>query len=187
MKKLNKFLFAFLMLQHFIVDDDGAGSGFDDDIEVDDIDIDDDIDDKDTSSKDKDDNNTGDKNSTIKSLQEKLSALEESVTARDNADKVASTINALKTKHDGFDDSKVKDYLVELNKTDPERANDLNNPIGWENVWLTQFKQKEVDNDNPNFGRNIEPVDRSEEVEERANRGDILSIEDEISYYGNNL
>ena len=192
MKKWYSFLFAFVMFNHFIVDGDGAGSGGDDAGDVGDIDInDDDIDDGDDStdktSNDKSDNNNEDSKTDVDKLQKQIDELQADKTARERATATSDAIKELGDKHNGFDSNKVKEYLTELNKTNPDKANMLNNPVGWENVWLNEFASKEVDNDNPAFGRNIAPVDRSEEVLEKVKDGEWLSVEDELQVYGKHL
>jgi len=183
MNKFYRFLFALCSFNSFIVDD--AAGGSDDDIDIDDIDIDDE-DDANTDSNSNDNSNNNDESNST-SLEDTVKALQAKIQAREDADLLTNTLNELGEKHKGFDSSKVKDYLVELNKTDPERANALNNPIGFENIWLTQFRENTVDNDNPNFGRNVKPVDRSEEINEKISSGETLTIQDEIAFYGKDL
>ena len=191
MFKFFKFLTLFMMFNHYIVDNDGAGSG--DDIgDIGDIDIDDDEnggadDSADKSSKEKDNNINEDSKNDIATLKKELDELKADKEKRESDNAVNIAIKELGDKHNGFDSNKIKEYLTELNKTNPDKANMLNNPVGWENVWLNEFASKEVDNDNPAFGRNIAPVDRSEEVLEKVKDGEWLSVEDELQVYGKHL
>ena len=184
-----KLLFAFLFFTSFIVEDAAGGGDDSGDDDIDDIDITDDIDDENIDDTDKkakaNSNNANGTDST--SLQSTVKDLQARIQARDDADLLAATLSDLGKKHQGFDSNKVKEYLIELNKKDPERANSLNNPIGFENVWLTEFKENSVKNDSPNYGRNVTPVDRSEEVLEKVKNGEVLTLQDELSYYGNEL
>ncbi len=63
----------------------------------------------------------------------------------------------------------------------------LNNPIGWENIYLKEFARKDVNNDNPEFGRNEPPVDRSEDILKKVEDGEWLSADDEVEVYGKYL
>ncbi len=184
MKKWYSFLFAFVMFNHFIVDGDGAGNGGDGDVDIGDVDIGDSTD---KTSKEKENNTNEDSKSDVDKLQKQVDELTADKTARESETATSNAIKELGDKHNGFDSNKVKEYLTELNKTNPDKANMLNNPVGWENVWLNEFAHKEVDNDNPAFGRNIAPVDRSEEVLEKVKDGKWLSVEDELQVYGKHL
>jgi hypothetical protein len=186
---LFNFLFSFMMF-NYIVDDNGAGGG--DDIDIGDIDIsDDDIDDNsadtDKKAEQNSNNTTDDSKSDIETLKKELDELKADKEQRESEVATNKAISELSSKHNGFDSNKVKEYLVGLNKTDPEKANMLNNPVGWENVWLNEFASVDVDNDNPNFGRNITPVDRSEEVLEKVKDGEWLSVDDELEIIGKYL
>ena len=194
MKKLGmfRFLFAFMMLNHFIIDGEGAGSGGDDaGGDIGDIDIDDENngadDEADKTSKEKDNNINEDSKNDMATLKKELDELKADKEKRESDTAVNIAIKELGDKHNGFDSNKVKEYLTGLNKTNPDKANMLNNPVGWENVWLNEFASKEVDNDNPAFGRNIAPSDRSEEVLEKVKDGEWLSVEDELQVYGKHL
>lgn len=90
----------------------------------------------------------------------------------------------IKETHPDFDAKKVTEYLQELYKTDPDKATALNNPIGFENVYLKEFQVKPVDNDHPSLGRNVTAVNRSEEFETKLENGDILSIDEQMKYFG---
>jgi hypothetical protein len=171
-----KFLLSFFLFTHYIVDNDGAGGdddGADDDIG--DIDIDQE------EEKKEDKKEPPNELETIKKELADLRAKEE---ARDNDQATQNAISEIKGKYADFDANKVKEFLVNLNKTDPKKANALNNPIGWENIYLTQFAPKNVENDDVSFGRNVDPVERGEEVMERVKNGEIISVDDELSIYG---
>ena len=47
----------------------------------------------------------------------------------------------------------VHAYLKELHKTDPARAEALNNPVGWEMVWKAEIAPTKVEADAVNHGR----------------------------------
>ncbi len=123
----------------------------------------------------------------IEILKNQIKELNDDKQIRENELAINNAIKELSEKHKGFDSNKVKDYLVELNINNPKKANMLNNPVGWENIWLNEFSSKEVNNDNPSYGRNVALVDRSEEVLEKVNNGEWLSVEDELEVYGKHL
>ncbi len=67
-------------------------------------------------------------------------------------------ISIIKNKYDRFDADKIKEYLVELNRTNPDKANALNNPDGWEEIWITKFQTIDntfIDKYNYNLSSNL--------------------------------
>ncbi len=177
-------LFAFLkqmgLFGSYAVDDAGAGAGDD----IGDLDLDDLGDDAGAGGNPNPDGDGDDKTSTgesleeLKAMQKKIQELEADKEARENQEAQQRAISNLEQKYDGFDANAVKDYLVELNKTDPDKAQALNNSVGWENVWITELAPK-VDNDAISFGRNVAPVDRSEEVLEKVNEGTVTFADEQ--------
>jgi uncharacterized protein (UPF0335 family) len=179
-------LFAFLkqlgLFGSYIVDDEGAGAGDIDDIgDIDIDDISDDTDPKDggePNPKDGEDQTSTGGSEDIEALRKQIEELQADKEARESAEAQNQAIAQLQNQYDGFDSKAVKDYLVELNKTDPEKAESLNNQVGWENVWLTQIAPK-VNNDVVSFGRNVPPVDRTEEVLEKVNNGTVTFADEQ--------
>jgi hypothetical protein len=175
----------------YAVDVDGAGGGDGDigdvDITDDDTDADDpntqDPTESDKTSNQNDNNNDDDSKSDVETLRKQVEDLQADKEKRENETAINNAIAELQSKHTGFDDAKVKEYLTELNKTDPGKANMLNNPVGWENVWLNEFASKEVQNDHPSFGRNVAPVDRSEEFNQKLESGQGLSLDEQANYF----
>jgi hypothetical protein len=185
------FLWSMMMFQNYIVDNDGAGGGDDNtdigDIDINDDDIDNNNDDTDKKADENQHNNDNDSKSDIETLKKELEELKADKEQRESEIAINHAIKELSQKHQGFDSEKIKGYLIELNKTNPEKANMLNNPVGWENIWLNEFATANVNNDSPSFGRNVAPVDRSEEVLEKVKSGEWLSVDDELEIYGKHL
>ncbi len=184
-------LFPLLFLFSYIVPDDGAGGGEMEDIgkEIDDIgDMElDDIEDEDIEKEEDKDKEEPKSKNEVEELKRELEELKKDKQERENEKAVQSAVSEIKSKYDDFDIEKIKSYLIELKKTDPDKAEMLNSPLGWENIHLTQIRAKEVKNDSTAYGRNVKPVDRSEEIDEKIQNGDFLSINDEASYFGNLL
>jgi hypothetical protein len=107
----------------------------------------------------------------------RLERLERMADEIERAKAVDSLVDEIKTRHADFDGDKVRNYLVELNKTDRAKAESLNNPVGWELLHLQNFAAKDVQNDFFNHGRGGQVVDRSSELLERVQDG--LSVADE--------
>ena len=79
---------------------------------------------------------------------------------------------ALSKQYPDFDLAKIKDKLLEIQKEDPEEAERLNNPVGWENLHLKYFAKKDVAVDPFDAGRGgaKEPFD-FEETRKKALSG----------------
>ena len=173
-------LFLSLGLFGFFVDgaDAGGGDAGADDF---DVDIDDDADDVDDVSKN--DGADEPKKDDTEDLRKQLQEQKEYIEEQKRKEAVNNTISELKTKHKDFDDKKILNFLTELHKTDPAKAEALNNPIGWENIHLTEFQTKEVRNDHPTLGRNVTPVNRKDKLEEKLNSGQSLSVDEQAEYF----
>lgn len=178
--KMFKFLFALLRLQNFVVDDAGAGGG------VGDIDIDDDDNDDVTPPATPPKTSTGESASTedLLALQKKVKDLENNLTTKEIEETRKSIISGLKTTYPTFDEQKIKDYLVELHKKDPDKATALNTPIGWELIHNKEFEPKKGNNDYIDFGRNGGGVDRSQEVLEKLDKGGRATLQDKKALLG---
>lgn len=111
-------------------------------------------------------------------LEKRLADAEAKLKEAETEKTVQAEIKRLSDKHTGFDASAVKEKLEEIAKTDPDRAEELNSPTGWELLWVTELAPKHVDNDNPNFGRNVPPVDRSEEILKKVEETGVVSLAD---------
>ncbi len=179
MRNFHKFLLAFGIFNRFIVDDNGAGGG-----DVGDVDIDGGVNPDDGAEPDK--TSTGEiSTDDFLQLKTKLADADKTIKElaqdkelREKKEAQTSTINNLKGKYPEFDDSKVRDFLVELHKTNPDQAQELNNAVGWELVHLQNFAPKPVDNDVVDFGRNSGGVDRKDAIYEKLNSGGKASFND---------
>lgn len=169
MRRLFLFLSSIIFLSSYIVADDAGGS-------FDNVDIDNPAGDKPTGDDSgatppaKDDktppavpvipNKTEEE---LKALKVKVDEQEKFIQGQNSEKAIERAVTEIKTRHSDFDEKKVYEYLKELNEKEPDRAAALNNPIGWENVWY-QIKPQTPVNDNFYRGRNVAPVDRSDEV-----------------------
>lgn len=175
------------MFGNYVVDDDGAGSSGD----VGDIDIDDDGADDDGA----DDGGKEKKPSTsessepddIKTLKQQIDDLKKDKEQRDKQEAHNQVVSNLQTKYPEFDADKIKNHLVEMYKTDPEKAEGLNNELGFELLYLQEFAPKNVDNDEVEFGRNNGGTSRVDEVREKVKSGGSLSFEDKRTLLGKYL
>lgn len=164
MRRLFLFLSSIIFLSSYIVADDAGGS-------FDNVDIDNPAGDApDVTPPAKDDKIPpvvpDDSNKTkeeLEALKVKVEEQEKFIQSQNSAKAIERAVTEIKTRHSDFDEKKVYEYLKELNEKEPDRAAALNNPIGWENVWY-QIKLQTPVNDNFYRGRNIAPVDRSDEV-----------------------
>ena len=165
------FLGAMGLFGSFVTDGDGAGS------DGDNFEFDDEFDDADGAGAGDDNADGDDKNSKrIEELERKLDEQEQEKSYNNH-------LADLKKTHKDFDENQIKDYLVELHKTDPAKAESLNSPLGWENIHLNNFAKKEVENDHPNFGRNVTPVSRTDEFEDKLKSGQALSLDEQTKYF----
>jgi len=173
-------LFAFSMF--FAAQEDG-GIG---DIDDDDFVIEDDDDtppsDGDKSKKDgdvdeeKDTEPKGGADDKIKKELEELKAFKEEA-EREKA--IFEANNKLVSQYPDFDLSKITEKLKEIHKDNPEEAERLNNPTGWENLYLKYFRSKDVKADPFDAGRGgaKEPFD-FEATQKRALSGDKRAMKE---------
>lgn len=115
--------------------------------------------------------------SKIKDLEEKLKNLDEIVSKDVQQKAVDNAVKNIKTDYPSFDETKIIDKLKEIQKTDPKRAESLNNPAGWELLHLKFFQTREVDNDDFDAGRNNknEPFNYDEALV-KAKTGDTKAL-----------
>lgn len=184
MKKRNFLLKIFSMLGlfgSFVVDDEGAGGDNSDDENENDKD--------DIANQDLDENTNagGDekKDEQIKNLEEKLKNLESKEEKRSQDDAVNEAIASLESEYEDFDIEEVRAELIQINKDNPEKAESLNNPAGWRQIYLEKRLEESL-NENPEFGRNTTTVAPSAEVLQRA-KTERLSLEDQASVLSNLL
>jgi hypothetical protein len=169
MRRLFKFLSSIIFLSSYVVADDAGGS-------FDNVDIDKSADSNPAGDNPgatppvKDDKTppvvSADSNKTeeeLKALKAKVDEQDKFIQGQNSEKAIERAVTEIKTRHSDFDEKKVYEYLKELNEKEPDRAAALNNPIGWENVWY-QIKPQTPVNDNFYRGRNVAPVDRSDEV-----------------------
>lgn len=116
----------------------------------------------------------------LEDAEQKLLEMEEQKT-------VQNEIKKLSKKHKGFDSQKVKEKLEEIAKTDSDLAEMYNNPIGWENLWINDLAPKKVENDQPEYGRNVDPVERRDEILQKVQSGGIASLDEKASVLGKYL
>jgi len=170
-RKLLSFLFSFLYLG--IVDDSGAGGDDIDDIGDFDIGDDEDVTPPDETPQTPPDNKEGE--SIINSEIEELKAFKSQMEAeRATNEAVASLVQ----KYPDFDANKVAEYLGTIAKEHgDDKAESLNNPLGWENIYLTQFKKEPSSSDPFDRGRGEtkEPFDFKKGFE-KAYSGDKDSV-----------
>lgn len=165
------------MLFFRAVDDDGAGGGDSDDI-------------GDFEIKDEDDKtpNNIEKPKEVEILEdEEMKALKEENEKNskwiEEQQIIIATNEAIATladKYPNFDADKIAEHLRAIAKEHGEdEAKKLNNPLGWENIYLTKFKKDEPQN--PDFdrgrGETKEPYDFKKGFE-KAHGGDKDSIAD---------
>lgn len=119
----------------------------------------------------------GDKDNKLKDLESKVKSLDEIVTKKQQEEAVNTAVSNIKKDYPTFDDKKILDKLNEINKTDPKRAEALNNPAGWELLHLKYFQPKDVDNDDFDGGRNNKntPFDHDEAMG-KAKTGDTKAL-----------
>lgn len=183
-----RFLYALIFFTRFIVDDAGAGGSY-----YDDIDIDDDIppaenDNKNPapSNKDVEKQIEPDENAKkIADLENQLKSQSEYIEKQKNQEAINTAVNDIKSRHNDFDEKAVYEHLKKMNETDPTRANMLNNPIGWENIWY-QIRPKTPHNDQVSRSRNAGATNRDEEVFGLVKKGGV-TLADEADVIGKYL
>lgn len=182
MKRNNFFHFLkrFGIFGFFAVDDeDGGGAGGEDNDKFD-VGVDDEDGEK---GKGKEENsNTVANDERVKELESQIEKLSKTVDDRENERELNNVFDGLASKHDGFKREDITKYLQELHKTDPKKAEELNSPLGFENIYLMEFAPKEVDNDDFDPARNVDPVKRSEELETKIESGEMLSLSEQMEY-----
>jgi len=190
MFKCYKFLFSLMLLK--IVDENGAGSVYDD------LEIDDNVDD--TLNSNEEQNKEEEKTLANMKLEKKISRtdneesleveelkkqLEENqkyIDEQKNIQAINDSVADIKSRISDFDVDAVYNYLKDMNKTNPQKASLYNNPIGWENIWY-QIRAQNPRNDNVHFGRNTQMVNRDDEVFSLVKSGSA-SIKDEADVLG---
>ena len=184
MKKFDLFsIFKRLGLFGFsVVEDDGAGAdNTDGDIDKFDVDVTDDKKDTQTKADDIDDKTPS---TDMSELEKRLADAEAKLQQTENEKILNQEISKLTEKHSDFSADKIKEKLQEIAKTDPDKAEMLNNPLGWELLHIENFKAKEVDNDTPSFGRNVDPVALEDEIMEKVGNGGAVTFEDKKNVVG---
>ena len=78
----------------------------------------------------------------MKKLRKQIDELLADKLAMENQIAVDDAVSDIKRRLPKFQPNKVKDYLTQLNKTNSELANSLNNPYGWEKVWINEIEKK---------------------------------------------
>lgn len=73
--------------------------------------------------------------------------------------------------------SEVHAHLKELHKTDPARAEALNNPVGWEMVWKAEIAPATVTPDPVNHGRRFDDSGSRKDLISKAQNGDASILE----------
>jgi len=118
----------------------------------------------------------------IAELEKQLEENQKFIEEQQNIQAVNDAIVDIKKRVSGFDADAVYEHLKKLNESDPQKAMEYNNPIGWENIWY-QIRPATSKSDNVSFGRNSKPVDRDEEVFELVKSGGA-SLKDEADVLG---
>lgn len=172
--------------------DDGQGSGAggggssssdDNKDEKDDI-ADKDIDEnKDNNSDSGGDDKKDDNDDKLKEIQKDLDDLRTKDDQREKDETVKVELSKLEDKYEDFDVQKVAKRLSEIKKKDGEEASDLlNNPLGWEKLYL-DMKLEAYENEDPEFGRNTDSVVPSNEILEKA-KTETVSVEEQQAVLG---
>lgn len=190
--KLFRFLAGLVFLHAFVVDDAGGGSGESDD-NIDDIgNLDLDGADGDGADGDGDGadgdgaNDDGDgANDEVKTMQKTIEEQQKFIDEQRNKEAVQTAVSEIKAKHNDFDESKVLEHLKKLHETDPQKAQMLNNPVGWENIWY-EIRPVKPSNDPFSHARNTEPVDRDSDVFDAVKAGGV-TLSDEKDVLGKYL
>jgi len=144
MSGIKGFYFLFLSMLFFrIVDNSGAGGDIGD---IGDFEIEDE-DEPIQTPKEKPKEIEGIEDDEIATLKAELE--ETKAWREEQIQKEATTlaIDELQGKYPDFDVNKIIEYLQHVAKEEgAEKADEINNPIGWENIYLTKFRKKdEVD------------------------------------------
>jgi|GEM_PF-2949481 len=190
MFKFYKFLFSLMLFK--IVDENGAGSVYDD------LEIDDNVDDTLNSNEEqnKEEEKTlanmklekkishtdNEESSEVEELKKQLEENQKYIDEQKNIQAINDSVADIKSRISDFDVDAVYNYLKDMNKTNPQKATMYNNPIGWENIWY-QIRPQNPRNDNVHFGRNTQTVNRDDEVFSLVKSGSA-SIKDEADVLG---
>lgn len=105
---------------------------------------------------------------TREELQELMNPMQEY--AQEKAVNTATT--DIQSRISDFDLTKVHAHLQELNKTNPSQAASLNNPQGWELLWMRELAGKSVSTDAVNTGRNVDSDGGRQAVIDKIARGE---------------
>ncbi|AQW87106.1 hypothetical protein CPIN18021_0259 [Campylobacter pinnipediorum subsp. caledonicus] len=88
----------------------------------------------------------------------------------------------MKNKYSDFNVRKIIDKILEFDKKDPGFADLYYNPMGFENIYLTHFKDKQVEDDEFDTGRGMAGGISMDERIEKMNRGEA-SYDDKLGFY----
>lgn len=128
-----------------IVDDEGAGSDEPDDIGDFVIEDDDPVNEPDEKPDKAEPKEETKEPTDLEKQVEELRIFKEEQEAREAT---ANAVAELSTKYPDFSADAVAKYLAEVaEKEGTEKADALNNPLGWENIYLTQFKKESSSED----------------------------------------
>lgn len=105
-------------------------------------------------------------------LQKRLEQLEQDKDTREQQEAVNRAVDGLKQEYKTFDPDAIKEKLKEIHEKDPELAERLNNPTGWENLHLKYFEPREVDNDDFDTGDKKDEKFDFDESMAAAQKGD---------------
>ena len=173
------------MLPLFIVDNDDGGGGGDVDNEIDpnDFIIEDDETEAGGEENKKDEGSESPPEESEKKSalldEETLKELEELKEFKDEITRKQAIIDAtneLKQEHPDFDLEKVTAKLKEIHKKNPQEAERLNNPTGWEVLHLKYFKSKSVEADPFDAGRGARENFDFKKTQELALSGDKRAL-----------
>lgn len=111
-------------------------------------------------------------NETITLSREELAQLVAPIQEYSQEKAINAAVSDIKGRIGEFDLNKVHDHLKELNKSNPEQAAALNNPQGWELVWLRELAAKSVSADAVNSGRNVDSDGGRQAMIDKIARGE---------------
>jgi len=95
---------------------------------------------------------------------------------------VNNAVADIKGRVSDFNLDAVHNHLKEIHKTDPARAEALNNPSGWELLYKAEIAPKSVSADAVNSGRNVDAEGGRQALINRVKQGDA-SVHERASIF----
>lgn len=95
---------------------------------------------------------------------------------------INTAVSDIQSRIPEFDLKKVHDHLVEMKKTNPTRASNLNNADGWEMLWKSEIAETAAAKDPVSGGRHVSGESNRDDLANRINRGEG-TLDDQAAYY----